>query len=115
MKYIEILYLTATFISLSSSVPQIMQLIQTKKADEFNFFTWFVWMIGQLIATIYAFYARAYAYLLMSIIWTVFYAIMVVLIFKYRSKGLPYINRRNLAPKVCAVKFGPNFTPLNHL
>ena len=115
MKTIEIIYLTAAAISMGSSIPQITQLIKTKKSDELSLFTWFTWTLGQIISSIYALQVRAYAYLIMSSVWVVFYALMVFLIWKYRSTKVTFINRQHLSPKVCVVKFGPNFIPLNRI
>lgn len=109
MRPIEIIYILTTLVSLTSSVPQITQLIAKKSSSELNVFTWVIWFIAQIIATIYAYYIKATAYFFISSTWVIFYLIMMTLIIRYRSPKFTKLAN----PSVCLVEFGPGFTPVS--
>lgn len=81
---IQILYILASFIGVIAMVPQVKQLLITRQSDEFNLSTWMSWMACQGVATVYAVTIGAMAYVAVSTVWAMFYALMVILIIKYK-------------------------------
>jgi uncharacterized protein with PQ loop repeat len=79
-----------------AGVPQLRKLLQSKQADEFSVPTWTIWLFSQVAALMYALSIHDLLYTLVSAFWTVFYAFMVVLIFKYRNNTISF---RKLALK----------------
>ncbi len=89
MKTIEVFYLIATLISLGACIPQIKQLIQTRRADEFNMTSWTTWFFTQIISLTYAISVGETMLILANIAWVSFYLTMVCLIFYYRRQAVP--------------------------
>jgi len=71
-------------VSVIAAIPQLITLLQRKKSDQFNLFSWVVWLAYQFTSCIYSFSIKAYAYLFINILWTIFYAVMVMAILKFR-------------------------------
>ena len=86
MHNIEILYLLGSFASVLAMAPQIKQLLTTKQSDELNIFTWSVWGGTQVIALAYSITLHATPYVIANLAWVTFYAVMLTLIIKYRTK-----------------------------
>jgi uncharacterized protein with PQ loop repeat len=80
----EILLVTLGTISVLAAIPQLITLIRIKKSDQFNLFSWTIWLGYQVVSSIYSYAVHAYVYLTVSILWTLFYATMVLLILKFR-------------------------------
>jgi len=75
-------------LSVLAAVPQLIKLVKIKNSDEFSQLTWIVWLSYQIVAVLYTLEIEAYAYVLINSLWTLFYLIMVILIYKYRPKKL---------------------------
>lgn len=87
MSIIELFYTLSVVLALSAAVPQIKKLLKIKSSSEFSITTWVSWLGAQAIAFIYAISVGAYAYMAASAAWVAFYALMVVLIIKYRPRS----------------------------
>ncbi len=83
---IEIIYLTSSTIAVFAMVPQIKRLILTRQSDELSLGTWATWGCCQVVSFLYALSLNVRAYIYVSIVWFAFYALMVFLIIKYRTK-----------------------------
>jgi uncharacterized protein with PQ loop repeat len=81
----EILLLILGVISVLAAIPQLYTLWQVKASDQFNLFSWFVWFGYQATSCVYSYSIRAYVYFGVNIAWTLFYALMLVLIIKFRD------------------------------
>lgn len=89
MLTIEIIYLITSTASLVISVPQLRQLVITKRSDELNVATWTMWLIHQFVFLGYALTLRQTTMLITNSIWTLFYAAMLGLIVYYRRNPGP--------------------------
>jgi uncharacterized protein with PQ loop repeat len=87
MYTIELIYLATTFISVIAAFPQLKQLWLMKNSDEFNLTSWVAWFLAQLAALLYAISIASIPYLVVNFLWITFYALMIGLIIKYRTKG----------------------------
>lgn len=83
---IEIIYLISASIAVLAMVPQIKRLLLTRQSDELSLATWATWGGCQLISLLYAISLNAQAYIIVNVAWIAFYAMMVFLIIKYRTK-----------------------------
>jgi uncharacterized protein with PQ loop repeat len=84
MQIIHLIYITSAAMAIIACIPQLRQLIQTKQSDEFKLSTWVVWLGAQAVSSIYAISVDDPLYLIVSTGWFAFYALMVVLIVRYR-------------------------------
>ena len=105
MSTIEIIYITASALSICGSVPQVKQLLKTKRSDELSTMTWFVWTISQVVAMCYAVSIHAPILILTNAVWVSFYTVMIILIYHYRApktlqRSYEYINVSNLDESV---------------
>lgn len=80
----EVLLLILGVLSILAAIPQLYTLMHAKKSDQFNIFSWLVWFGYQASSCAYSYAIHAYAYFVINILWTAFYAIMVILILKFR-------------------------------
>lgn len=80
----EILLLVLGGISAIAAIPQLYTLAHAKKSDQFNLFSWLVWLGYQSTSCAYSYAIHAYAYFAINILWTLFYAVMVIFILKFR-------------------------------
>lgn len=81
----EIVLIVLGTFSVIAAVPQLLTLLKRRKSDQFNLFSWFIWLAYQATSCVYSFSIKAYAYLFINILWTIFYAIMVITILKFRK------------------------------
>jgi uncharacterized protein with PQ loop repeat len=80
----------STTAALVASVPQVHQLLITKRSDELNITTWTVWLISQIVFLVYAATTFARPVLLAAnVIWLGFYTVMICLIVYYRRNPAP--------------------------
>ena len=84
MQLLEILYGIGTVAAIIACLPQMHQLMVTKRSDEFSLSTWVIWLGGQAMAFIYISSLGETLVALASACWTAFYAFMVGLILYYR-------------------------------
>lgn len=80
----EVLLLILGVFSILAAIPQLYTLVHAKKSDQFNVFSWLVWFGYQASSCAYSYAIHAYTYFFINILWTLFYAIMVILILKFR-------------------------------
>ena len=85
MQATEILLLILGTLSVLAAIPQLYTLWQVKASDQFNLFSWFVWFAFLATSSVYSYGIHAYVYFGINVAWTVFYALMMVLIIKYRD------------------------------
>lgn len=76
-----------------AAVPQLTKLVRLKHTAEFSLFSWVIWLAYQLVSVAYSLKIRAYVYVAVNAIWSVFYLIMVFLIIKYRKRRRHKIAR----------------------
>jgi len=84
---LAILLVTFGFVSVIAAIPQLIKLLKLKSSREFSLPTWIIWFCYQFISVLYSFEIKAYAYALINSLWTLFYFIMIILIFKYSKKS----------------------------
>ena len=84
MSFIEIIYLITSTCSLLMGLPQIRQLILTKRSDELNIGTWTMWLFSQLIFLLYVASKNDRILIIMQVIWLLFYVVMASLVLYYR-------------------------------
>ena len=100
---IEIVYLTSSSIAVLAMIPQVRRLLITKESDELSLGTWATWGCCQLVSLMYAVSLNARAYIIVNVAWITFYALMVMLIVRYRKQrnllaaGMNLIRRRREA------------------
>lgn len=85
MKFIHLLYMLAATASVCAGAPQLRKLVLTKRSAGFSLPTWMVWLATQVISLAYALSVHDRLYAVVSSIWVAFYAVMVVLIVRYRE------------------------------
>jgi uncharacterized protein with PQ loop repeat len=83
---IETIYLLSSLIAVCAMVPQVKRLVLTKQSDELSLGTWATWGCCQLVSFMYALSLNVRAYIIVNATWIAFYALMVFLIIKYRTK-----------------------------
>lgn len=84
MNPFEILYTCSTTVAVIASVPQVRQLIISKRSDELSVPTWSLWLATQVVSLTYMISIRERLLIIVSSIWLVFYVIMMALIMYYR-------------------------------
>ena len=84
MNTTAILQLSLGTLSVIAAIPQLYTLVHVKKSDQFNIFSWLVWFGYEATTCAYSYAIHAYIYLVINALWTLFYALMVILILKYR-------------------------------
>jgi hypothetical protein len=84
MTIFEIHYIIAAAIALTVCIPQIRQLLATKRSDEFSLRTWATWTVTQTVTLSYVASIGDVLLVCVSIAWVSFYAIMSLLILRYR-------------------------------
>lgn len=94
---IETIFITVSLLSFLSSMPQVAQLLKTKRSDEMNLFTWSIWAFSQTITFVYVIYIKNWPLILVNTAWVIFYFLMLALIIKYR----PVTNQKivNIQPE----------------
>jgi uncharacterized protein with PQ loop repeat len=95
MNLFHLFYLIGTAAAVMAGVPQLRKLLITKRADEFSISTWIIWLSSQVTALAYGWSTGDLLYAGVSLLWLTFYAAMVILIFKYRSRS-PVTDMTNL-------------------
>lgn len=83
---IEIGYLISSLIAVGAMIPQVKRLVISKQSDELSLGTWATWGCCQLVSFLYALSLHVTAYIIVNIAWIAFYAVMVTLIVRYRTK-----------------------------
>lgn len=86
---IEILYTLAAVISLSACVPQLRQLVISKRSDEFSLRAWSLWILTQLMTLLYVISIGNMLMTFVNVAWVSFYALMTYLIIRYRRPAQP--------------------------
>ena len=84
MLYIEIIYILTALIALSACVPQVKQLLKSKRSDEFSLQTWLTWTCTQLATFAYVVMIGDVLMACVNVVWVSFYAYMTFLIVRYR-------------------------------
>ncbi len=84
MTTLQIIYSISTSIAILASLPQIRQLLVTKRSEELNITTWSLWLCTQFVTLSYMVSIRDHLLIAVSTIWLVFYVIMISLILYYR-------------------------------
>lgn len=89
MHIIEIIYIVSIFLAITAFVPQLVQLVKTKDAAGFETKSWLTWLATQLVTLVYVISIEAYLMAVVNVLWSGFYAAMVVLILHYqRNPGV---------------------------
>lgn len=83
MSLLEILYIIGAGIALIACVPQLRQLIVTKRSDEFSAQTWILWSATQAITLVYVISIHNILMIAVNILWVSFYILMTYLILHY--------------------------------
>lgn len=83
MSLLEILYTISAGISLIACIPQLRQLVMTKRSEEFSLQTWFLWAATQAITLVYVISIHNILMITVNILWVSFYVLMTYLIFHY--------------------------------
>jgi uncharacterized protein with PQ loop repeat len=81
---IETVFIIVSLLTFLASLPQVTQLLKTKRSDEMNLFTWSIWAFSQTITFVYVIYIKNWPLILVNIAWVIFYFLMLALIIKYR-------------------------------
>ncbi|HPF30936.1 MAG TPA: PQ-loop domain-containing transporter [Candidatus Saccharibacteria bacterium] len=84
---IEIIFLIIQSATFFASMPQVIRLIKMKQSEEFCIFTWSIWFVSQFASMIYVVSIKNFSLILVNVAWVLFYAVMIVLIIKYRNKS----------------------------
>ncbi len=84
MSILAIIYIALSVSSLIMSIPQLRTLLTTKRSDELHLGTWSMWFFNQVAMMVFMFTLNDTAVKTMSILWTSFYVLMLVLILHYR-------------------------------
>lgn len=72
------------FIAIIAAIPQLVRLLRLKSSREFSLSTWVVWLCYQLVSVAYSIKLDAIAFVIINVLWSAFYACMIILIIKYR-------------------------------
>lgn len=88
MEPIEIIYLCASSVAIFAMIPQIAKLVKVKRSDALSLSTWSTWAVCQVVSLVYSVSIGAIPLFMANIVWVTFYAIMVFLIFRYRTKPI---------------------------
>lgn len=80
------MYITGALIALCAGASQLRQLLVSKASDEFSLSTWFVWLGTQCTALLYTVSIGNILMVAVNCAWITFYAVMVMLIVRYRTK-----------------------------
>jgi len=83
---IEIIFLIVQSVTLLASMPQVVKLVKMKQSDELSIFTWSIWLISQFVSLAYVLSINNIPLIMVNTVWSLFYLVMMVLIFKYRTK-----------------------------
>lgn len=83
MSLIEFLYSLSASIALIACIPQLRQLIATKRSEEFSLQTWVLWTATQSVTLVYTISIHNVLMITVNILWVSFYALMTYLIFHY--------------------------------
>lgn len=89
MTTIELLYTLAAVISLSACIPQLKQLVLSKRSDEFSLQAWSLWTVTQLMTLLYVISIGNVLMTFVNIAWVSFYGFMTYLIIRYRKTPQP--------------------------
>lgn len=84
MTLFETLYIFAGLVALSAGIPQLKQLLLTRRSDEFSLQTWGIWTATQVMTLAYVASLGNVIMTIMNIAWVTFYLVMTLLIYKYR-------------------------------
>jgi uncharacterized protein with PQ loop repeat len=88
MNIFEITYTIGVLVAIGACIPQVIQLIKTKRSDEFSISTWLLWATTQGLSFMYAMHLGDTLLIAANAIWVSFYTLMVALIFHYRAEQL---------------------------
>lgn len=86
MTVIELLYICSTTIAVLASIPQISQLLITRRSDELSLTTWVLWLCTQFVSLTYAISIANILLACVNVTWIIFYITMVALIVRYRPR-----------------------------
>ena len=89
---IETVFIIVSLLTFLASLPQVTQLLKTKRSDEMNLFTWSIWSFSQTITFVYVIYIKNWPLILVNTVWVIFYFLMLALIIKYRP-----VNNQEMA------------------
>lgn len=84
---IETVFIIVSLLTFLASLPQVTQLLKTKRSDEMNLFTWSIWAFSQTITFVYVIYIKNWPLILVNTVWIVFYFLMLALIVKYKPSS----------------------------
>ncbi len=83
---IEFIYISASLASICAMAPQVKQVLVTKRTDELSLTSWVIWAIAQAGTTVYALSVNALPFIVISGVWSLYYAAMVTMILHYRRQ-----------------------------
>lgn len=86
---ITILYILACTISITATVPQLTQLVKSKRSDEFSPTAWLIWAGAQVMTLVYVISIANIPMILTNIAWVTYYVMMAGLIYYYRKHPAP--------------------------
>ena len=87
MTIIELLYICSTTIAVLASIPQISQLLITRRSDELSLTTWVLWLCTQFVSLTYAISIANILLACVNVTWIIFYITMVALIVRFRPRA----------------------------
>lgn len=109
MQSIEIIYLCASSVAIFAMIPQIQQLVKVKRSDALSLSTWSTWAVCQVVSLLYSVSIGAIPLFIANVVWVSFYTIMVVLIFRYRTKPIKLEYTPEMEAAVKTLKRHPAF------
>lgn len=104
MNFLATLYAIAALSSIAACTPQIIQILKTKNVEGISLQTYDLWFILQLTAIPYVVQSGNVLWATASILWAVYYAVMIVLIQYYRY---PHYIRSTVGRLVAILRFVP--------
>lgn len=88
MEIIALLYIIAALIAIAAGIPQVIQLLKVRNSDEFELGTWLIWLVSQGFSLLYVASIGNTLLTIVNVGWVSFYAVMVVLIIRFRPKAV---------------------------
>lgn len=109
---IQLLYILATLISISATVPQIRRVMRVRSARELNLGTYATWMLTSSVTLLYVIHLGDQLLIATSVAWVVYYVIMTGAIFYFRRNPAPVLQEVPIMTEVEAHVCEPQY---NHI
>lgn len=104
MNILAIIYMLAATIQIIAGFPQILRVIERKSSRELSATTWSLWCLAQVASLLYTIHVANPVLIMMSVLWVMYYAVMVGVILYYRQEqfqsvvvpdtdGATFVNR----------------------